>query len=182
MRVGRMKFAMGKQQTVSCWVVTGLLWLGSEKATQAASLAKSLESGSTTGVVSIPAAEKAPSKNKAAVVPPRDRFQDLTPAEREARAQLVRERKPPKVKGPLVLTPTERDSRRDEIRQRLHKRLESLRQKKKQGSLTAEEGAQLKRLVDLCKGIPVVRRDRPESKGEKGSPSLHSTENGPQKP
>ncbi len=173
---------MGKQKIVSYWVAATLLWLGRAEETEAATLAAGAESGSTTGLVAIPAADKAPSKNEAVIVQPRDRFLDLTPAEREARAQLIRERKPPKVKGPLVLTPSERDSRRDEIRQRLHKRLESLRQKQRQASLSPEEAAQLQRLEDLSKRIPAGRRDRPEPKGEKGSPSLHSTEAEPQRP
>lgn len=148
--------------------------IGARTSSQGAAVAPAPESGVATGVVASPVLQKSVSQIETAPVPARERFQDLTPAEREARTQLLKERKAPKVKAPASLTPSEREARRAEIRQRLQKRLEVLRDKQKQGTITPEETAQLKRLEDISKGLPAVKRERPELKAEKGTPSLHA--------
>ena len=74
----------------------------------------------------------------------------LAPEEREARLKVLRDRK---VGGPKdALTPAEREKRRLEIRQRLEKRLENLRKKKKEKPLTPEEEKQLQRLEEVSRG------------------------------
>lgn len=148
--------------------------IGGRTPSEGAAVAPSPESGATTGVVATPILQKSASQTETTPVPARERFQDLTPAEREARTQLLKERKAAKVKPPASLTPSEREARRAEIRQRLQKRVETLREKQKQGTITPEEAAQLKRLEDISKGLPAAKRERAEPKTEKGTPSLHA--------
>ena len=100
-------------------------------------------------------------QNEATGVPTREELQKLTPAEREARAERMKERKALKGGQPTKLTPAEREQRRAEIQQRLNKRLEHLRAKQKTGELSAEDKQQLKRLEEVSKGFQKQRLDRP---------------------
>lgn len=103
----------------------------------------------------------APSRNEAADVPTREELQRLTPAEREARAERLRERKAIKAGQPPKLTPAERDQRRAEIHLRLQRRLDQLRAKQKTTELNPEERKQLKRLEEVSKGFQKPRAERP---------------------
>lgn len=83
----------------------------------------------------------------------------LAPEEREARLKALRDRK---VGGPKdALTPAEREKRRLEIRQRLEKRLENLRKKKKEKPLSPEEEKQLQRLEEVSRGWQSPKKAKP---------------------
>ncbi len=84
-------------------------------------------------------------------VPTREELQRLTPAEREARIQQLKEHRAVKLKEEL--TPAEREQRRQVIQQRLQQRLEVLHKKQKAGPLSPEEEASLKRLEELSKNF-----------------------------
>lgn len=83
--------------------------------------------------------------------PTREELQKLTPAEREARIQQLKEKVAVKMKDGL--TPAEREKRRQVIVQRLQHRLEILHNKQKAGPLTPEEQQSLKRLEELSKNF-----------------------------
>lgn len=84
-------------------------------------------------------------------VPTREDLQRLTPSEREARIQQLKEHRAVKLKEEL--TPAEREQRRQVIQQRLQQRLEVLHKKQKAGPLSPEEEASLKRLEELSKNF-----------------------------
>ncbi|MBM3845023.1 MAG: hypothetical protein FJ405_01890 [Verrucomicrobia bacterium] len=86
-------------------------------------------------------------------VPSLAQLEKLTPAQREARIEKIRERRVAKARQESQLTPAERENRRAELQDRLRKRLEALRQKRAAGSLTEPEQRQLKRLEEVAKGF-----------------------------
>jgi hypothetical protein len=90
--------------------------------------------------------------------PSREELQKLTPAEREARLQQLRERRAAKLKE---LTPAEREHRRQLIQQRFQQRLDALKKKQKEGGLTAEEQGQLKRLEQVAENFKKARAAAP---------------------
>lgn len=92
----------------------------------------------------------------------------LAPEEREARLKMLRDRK---VGGPKdALTPAEREKRRLEIRQRLEKRLENLRKKKKEKPLSPEEEKQLQRLEEVSRGWQSPKKTKPATPSDSPSP------------
>jgi hypothetical protein len=103
-----------------------------------------------------------------AEAPTHDQLLKMGPEEREARLKALRERKVLPLKG--ALTPAEREQRRLEIRQRLEKRLEGLRKRKKERALTAEEEKQLRRLEEVARGFQTPRKPKPDT-GADSSPS-----------
>jgi ribosomal protein L29 len=109
----------------------------------------------------------------------REEWRNLPPAEREARLRewrdIIGER--PDFRS---MTPEERQARRKEIRQRFESRLNALRQKKAEGTLTPEEARRLALMEDLFKrfeqGGPLAgpRRppaDRPPARPPEPAPS-----------
>lgn len=86
-------------------------------------------------------------------VPSLAQLEKLTPAQREARIEKIRERRVAKARQEAQLTPAEKEIRRAQLQDRLRKRLEALRQKKASGSLTEPEQKQLKRLEEVAKGF-----------------------------
>ena len=73
----------------------------------------------------------------------REELKNLPPAEREAKIKEIRERFAERRK---VMTVEERKAKRQEIKGRLEKQLGLLREKKTNGTLTAQEGRRLERL------------------------------------
>ncbi len=73
--------------------------------------------------------------------------------DREGRVQrLLKEKKGTlKKEGADSLTPAEREKRRRELKDRLQRRLEVLKKKQKESSLSAEEQQQLTRLEEVSK-------------------------------
>ena len=59
--------------------------------------------------------------------------------------------------------PAEREKRRSEIRQRLEKRLEALRKRKKERPLSAEEEKQLRRLEEVYRGFQTPKKGKAEA-------------------
>lgn len=85
----------------------------------------------------------------------REELKKLPPAEREARIKDLRERFAERRKA---MTIEERKAKRQEIKGRLEKQLNALREKKTNGTLTAQETRRLERLETVAK-----RFQQPES-------------------
>jgi len=73
----------------------------------------------------------------------REELKKLPPAEREAKIKEIRERF---VERRKAMTVEERKAKRQEIKGRLDKQLSALREKKTNGTLTAQEARRLERL------------------------------------
>ena len=110
-------------------------------------------------------------KTETTTVPTREELQRLTPAEREARAERIREKRVTKMKETFKLSPVEKEARREQIQQRLQKKLDALRKKQNEGSLSAEEQTQLKRFEEISQRFKSSGKSRRE-RGQDGVPSL----------
>ena len=85
----------------------------------------------------------------------REELKTLPPAEREAKIKELRERF---IERRKAITIEERQAKRQEIKGRLEKQLSALREKKTNGTLTAQEARRLERLETVAE-----RFQQPES-------------------
>jgi len=89
----------------------------------------------------------------------REELKNLPPAEREAKIKEIRERFAERRKA---MTVEERKAKRQEIKVRLEKQLGSLREKKTNGTLTAQEGRRLERLETVGQRFKQAESTPPE--------------------
>ena len=97
--------------------------------------------------------------------PTREELQKMTPEERQARMKEWRDKQP-------KLTPEQREAQRKVWRERMEKKLEDLKKKKADGTLTPQEEKQLERMQELLKrweqgsdpGVPGTPPAKPADK------------------
>ena len=115
------------------------------------------------GIVASPAADPV-STNKLSreeIEKRREEWGKLTPEERNARMKEMRERAMEKRREDFnKLTPEEREAKRKELRERLEKRLNELRAKQTNGTITPEETRDLERREQIKKRFEQNARER----------------------
>lgn len=97
--------------------------------------------------------------------PTREDWQKMTPEQREAKMKELREKR-------QVLTPEQREAQRKVWRERMDKRIEELKKKKADGTITTQEEQVLKRMEEMVKrwdqvGSPQTPRTTPAKPADK---------------